>query len=453
MGAIYSNAYCTVIAAAGEGAQAGLPGVSNSCRRQQREVNTRGVTLIELPYSKSHGSALLSSSKWATRGWTYQECYLSTRRLIFTDYCLLYLCNREFASEPFKHRVRTSEETNTSSFARFVPSTTFSGHRASTATLREHIQEYTRRDLSHSEDSLNAFLGVLDYNSKTRRPMAHLWGLPLYEDQATAPQPRDILFELFWWHETPGSRRDGFPSWTWAGWAGPVRFRARDRVRMFPEGGTEGLRLPPPDRPQGTRIIVTDHGDKTLYEYAKALLENTRSHGLLSSHLGPKTLSVYCYALPLRLQYFGLSEDQINKEYIMTTRKTSEYAINRWTRRPEHPAGGQLAVVQVCSGIHMCIQPRLDLKVEQQSTHFALYFGTEKNKTPGLFVRDRSLLVVKRIYDEVYERIGLIHWRFIDLDQTIFFIDEEANFLKTVVLPSEDELFCTLTEQKTICLV
>ena len=452
MGEIYSNAYCTVIAAAGEDAQTGLPGVSNISRREQRRVNVKDVTLIELPYSKDHGSALLSSSKWATRGWTYQEGYLSTRRLIFTEYCLLYLCNKEFASEPFKHRVGTTREADKQSFARFVPSATFRGHRTSTATLRENIQEYTRRDLSHSEDSLNAFLGVLDYNSRTQGPMTHLWGLPLYEDQAMAPQPRDILFELFWWHDVPGRRRGEFPSWTWAGWAGPVRFHVRDRVRPFPEGATEGLRLPPPHRPQGTRIIATDHGNKTLYEYAKDLLENTRSHGPLPSNLGPKKLSICCHALPLRLQYIELSEDQINKKYIMNTGINSEYAINKWSRRPEHPAGGQLAVVQVYGGIYMCIQPRLDLDVERQGNFFALHFFNVENKCSGVFVRNRSLLVVRRIGDEVYERIGLIHWRFIDLDQAIFFIDEEDHFLERVVLPPEDELFCT-TAEKTICLV
>lgn len=453
MGEIYSNAYCTVIAAAGEDAHTGLPGVSNTCRREQRTVSLDEVTLAERPYSKDHGSALLSSSKWATRGWTYQEGYLSTRRLIFTEYCLLYLCNREFASEPFQRRVATTGEANRQSFARFVPSATFSGHRASTANLREHIQEYTSRDLSRSEDSLNAFLGVLDYNSKTRRPMAHLWGLPLYEDQARAPRPRDILFEIFWWHESPGTRRRGFPSWTWAGWAGPVRFRARDRVRMFPEGASEGLRLPPPDRPQGTRIKVTDDGDKTLYEYAKSLLENTGSRGLVSPHLGPKTLSVFCHALPLRLQHFDLSEKHINKEYVMSTRQTSEYAISQWSRKPHYSAGGQLAVVQLCSGLYMCIYPRLDVDVEPQSDCFALHLGTVGNESSGTFVRSRSLLVVRRVHDEFYERVGLIHWRFIDLDQAIFFIDDEASFVERVSLPPEDELFSTVAEAKTISLV
>lgn len=453
MGEIYSNAYCTVIAAAGEDAQAGLPGVSNAGRREQRKISLDGVTLVERPYSKDHGAALLSSSKWATRGWTYQEGYLSTRRLIFTEYCLLYLCNREFTSEPFQHRVATTGESNRQSFARFVPSATFSGHRASTATLREHIEEYTRRDLSHSEDSLNAFLGVLDYNSKTRRPMAHLWGLPLYEDQARAPRPRDILFELFWWHESPGTRRKGFPSWTWAGWAGSVRFRARDRVRMFPEGSSEGLRLPPPDHPQGTRIKVPDEAGKTLYEYARSNLEKISSHGLVSPHLGPKTLSVFCHALPLRLQSFDLSEEHINKDYVMSIEKSSEYAISQWNRKPNYSAGGHLAVVQVCSGLHMCIHPRLDTDVEPQGDFFALNLGHVGNKSSGLFVRNRSLLVVRRIYDEFYERVGLIHWRFIDLDQTIFFMNDEPSFVERVVLPSEDEMFSTVAEAKAISLM
>lgn len=457
MGEIYSNAYCTVIAAAGKDAQTGLPGVSRT-RQKQREVNVKGVILTELPYSKDHGSALLSSSKWATRGWTYQEGYLSTRRLIFTDYRLLYLCNKEFAPEPFKKQQSTSGEAiwaqrhwaKKHSFARFVPHTAFSGHRASAANLREQIQEYTRRDLSHSEDSLNAFLGVLDYNSRAARPMAHLWGLPLYEDQATAPQPRDILFELFWWHEVPSTRRHRFPSWTWVGWAGPVRFRTRNKVRMFPEG----LRLPPPSHPGGTNISVKEDGGHTLYEYADDLLEKTKICDLAQSQLGPRRLLVSCHVLPLRMQHFHLHDGQINDEYIMTHQHHSSAAINTWGRRPNHPAGGgRLAVVQVCCGVSMCIRPWLDQEVGQRGDCFALHFGsTSQNTSPGLFTRDRNLLVVRRIRDEVYKRIGLIHWHFLDFDQSIFFIDEDDDFVGKAILPSEDELFCTVAEKKTICL-
>lgn len=459
MGEIYSNAYCTVIAAAGEDAQTGLPGVSRTPRQQQREVNVKDVTLIELPYSKDHGSALLSSSKWATRGWTYQEGYLSTRRLIFTEYRLFYLCNGEFAPEPFKRQESTTGQdvwakrhwAKKHSFARFVPHTAFSGHRASAANLREQIQEYTRRDLSHPEDSLNAFLGVLDYNSRTTRPMAHLWGLPLYEDQATAPQPRDILFELFWWHEAPATRRHRFPSWTWVGWAGPVRFRTRNKVRMFPEG----LRLHPPGHPGGTDVAVFDDGDGTLYEYAESLLKKTKTRDLVQSQLGPRRLLVSCHALPLRMRHFNLCEDQVNGEYTMTTQHPSSAVINTWSRRPNHPAaGGRLAVVQVCSGVYMCIRPWLDQEVGQRDDDcFALHFGgTTQNTSPGLFTRDRNLLVVRRIRDEVYERIGLIHWHFLDFDQSIFFIDEGGDFMDKVVLPPEDELFCTVAEKETICL-
>lgn len=449
MGEIYSNACCTVIAAAGD-AQTGLPGISGIPREEKRQVSIEGVTFIEMPYSKEHGSALLSSSKWATRGWTYQEGYLSVRRLIFTKYRLLYLCNKDFAPEPFRKQDSTPEEVNWAqkhSLARFMPQMAFGGHKASAAYLRKQIQEYTRRDLSHPEDSLNAFLGVLDYNSRTTRPMAHLWGLPLYEDKATAPQPRDILFELFWWHETPATRRHSFPSWTWVGWAGPVRFGTKNKIRMFPEG----LRLPPPNQPQGTSISVTSNRDQTLYEYAETLLKNIKTGDLLHHQLGPRRLLVSCHVLPLRMKHFHLYD---NSEYTMTTRHTSSALINKWTRRPNHTARGHLAVVRVCDGTYMCIQPWLDQEIGQWDDCFCLHFDTTKNTSPGLFTRDRNLLVVKRVRNEVYKRIGLIHWHFLDFDQAMFFIDEEGEFMEKVILPPEDELFCAVeeAEAKTICL-
>lgn len=125
MGEIYSNAYCTVIAAAGEDAQTGLAGVEKTPRREHHEVSINGVTLAEMCYSRGHGSALLSSSKWATRAWTYQECHLSTRRIVFTEHQVMYLCNREYIAEPFRQPITITGKCGQCTFGPFVPHTSF----------------------------------------------------------------------------------------------------------------------------------------------------------------------------------------------------------------------------------------------------------------------------------------------------------------------------------------
>lgn len=451
MGEIYSRAYCTVIAAAGKDAQTGLPGVSKTHPRRQQKASIKGVTLLESYYSSYHGADLLSSSNWARRGWTYQECYLSTRRLIFTEHGLMYLCNRQYAAEPFKNKVDMAGEDKNRSFASFMPYLTLSGLQAGAGNLRKQIQEYTRRDLTFPEDSINAFLGVLDHASRTERAMAHLWGLPLYENQPEAPQPRDMLFDLFWWHEAPGNRRHGFPSWTWAGWAGPVRFQTHDK---YPSASNPPeLCLHPPDHPQGRNILVmSDDGDHTLCEYAQAFLKKTKTEEFLLSHLGPTRLLVSCYVLPLRLQHFHLSEDQVKNGYTLTLAYASSNSADDWERAPNHQSGGCLAVVQVRSGVYLCIRPLLDLEAEQWDNCFALHFVCA-SKSWGLPTCEFSILVVRRMDNGMFERVGLIHWRFYDFDQPMFFVDEEANFTERVVLPAEEDLFCTVAQKQTICLV
>jgi hypothetical protein len=87
------------------------------------------------------------------------------------------------------------------------------------ASLAACIEEYTRRDLSYDYDALNACLGVLNtwatQSSLLLHPVPfHLWGLPI----------GDSDLHLDWIHPEPGTRRAEFPSWSWVGWKGPVRF-------------------------------------------------------------------------------------------------------------------------------------------------------------------------------------------------------------------------------------
>lgn len=72
MGDIYRCAALTLIAAAGENADAGLVGVSRPRTRQQRS-RIEAADVVLLPPALPH---VLESSVWNTRGWTYQEAVL-----------------------------------------------------------------------------------------------------------------------------------------------------------------------------------------------------------------------------------------------------------------------------------------------------------------------------------------------------------------------------------------
>lgn len=90
MGRIYSNSILTIIAAAGDGPDYGLPGVSSRPRLAQVGVKINDeISLVLYEPPKDH----IASSKWNTRGWTYQEGLLSKRRLVFTDLMVYFQCH------------------------------------------------------------------------------------------------------------------------------------------------------------------------------------------------------------------------------------------------------------------------------------------------------------------------------------------------------------------------
>lgn len=89
MDKVYSNAVITIIAAAGDDASYGLPGLSSVSRRVQPYAKTRGQLLASTMRSSQE---IIGSSRWATRGWTYQEAALSKRRFVFTEEQVFYEC-------------------------------------------------------------------------------------------------------------------------------------------------------------------------------------------------------------------------------------------------------------------------------------------------------------------------------------------------------------------------
>jgi hypothetical protein len=211
MGHIYSGASLSIVAAAGEDPSHGLPGVSYRSRQVQRFANLRDCTLVEtFPDLKSS----IAASKWATRAWTYQEGHLAKRKLIFTDQQVAYVCGHSMCLESLSSSVKIDEMADD-----FNMDDIFS---TSTAPRGDYdydrrLKEFTSRQLSYGSDALNACLGVLDSWSASPSdhgdpPYIHLWGIRMTQTGLT----------LTWYHDSPGSRRNGFPTWSWASSEGPV---------------------------------------------------------------------------------------------------------------------------------------------------------------------------------------------------------------------------------------
>ncbi|KAH7080950.1 heterokaryon incompatibility protein-domain-containing protein [Paraphoma chrysanthemicola] len=206
MAAIYAKAKLTLVAAAGDGANYGLPGVS-----RPRTVEQKALRLSDsfgLVYGTRSLETCLKESKWNQRGWTYQEHMASSALLFFTNDGLHfqqgYDYNRLTVSEGPAHNGLGSSHNDLSSLAM--------------------IETYSRRNLTFPTDVLRALAGSLS---------------AVYGERISFGMPWDHFDSAVLW-ELDGlrnkdhkySKRDSvgphvFPSWSWTSVEGRVVFKSR----------------------------------------------------------------------------------------------------------------------------------------------------------------------------------------------------------------------------------
>jgi hypothetical protein len=233
MDLIYSNAELTIIAVAGRDASYGLPGINGTQRRYQPRLKHGNHLLLS---TLSHPRFLVEHSKWATRGWTFQEGVLSKRRLFFTDEQIVFDCNTGHCAEIMSHPStamhpdagicspkNTSELENP--ISPFVHKNT-----DDPTTIMSFISEFSRRSLTFPGDRLNAMQGIFQSFSKGKWPLWHVMGVPVFKLAESEPAwhlqdlspscsaEHAFIAGLSWGSLSPGKRNEPFPSWTWAGW-------------------------------------------------------------------------------------------------------------------------------------------------------------------------------------------------------------------------------------------
>ncbi|KAI6767475.1 hypothetical protein HG530_005484 [Fusarium avenaceum] len=80
------------------------------------------------------------------------------------------------------------------------------------------VTEYSKRELSYASDAVAAMMGILNkFNDSSAKPV----------NIETHGIPSDQLEKGLLWmplNDTSLQRRSGFPSWSWAGWAGSVAY-------------------------------------------------------------------------------------------------------------------------------------------------------------------------------------------------------------------------------------
>jgi hypothetical protein len=216
MHVVYENAYLTLFAATGADSNAGLPGVQPNSRGVSQHVTTvsDGLTLIS---PISYGD--IKRSKWATRAWTYQEYFFAKRRLLFLSGQMVYQCNtirwrEDIAQEHLeKGLVHFQVDGAGNRMSWEPPAKRFpnaESGRWSRHSFNTYLETYLDRNLTFDNDILNAFAGIIQ--EAESKKLKCYWGL----------MEKNIGIDMLWLPCKWLIRRPGFPSWSWAGWKGPI---------------------------------------------------------------------------------------------------------------------------------------------------------------------------------------------------------------------------------------
>ncbi|KAI0526516.1 heterokaryon incompatibility protein-domain-containing protein [Xylaria bambusicola] len=222
MDLIYGNAVLTICAADGD-ASSGLRAMrpeNHNLNQPWRKV-MRGLDLMVTRPPEIH----IRQSAWNERAWTFQERLLSRRCLIFTNGRVYFQCRSTGMSEEI---YADRKGAGWSLDLVHAPMQMF--RQIDTCAVwvyMRSVELYTERKLTKPKDILAAFSGVSNVlKGRMRAPFIH--GLPSsHFDLALLWEPiREIERRVI---EESAEKRSysipDFPSWSWAGWVGPVAFK------------------------------------------------------------------------------------------------------------------------------------------------------------------------------------------------------------------------------------
>ncbi|KAL0930588.1 uncharacterized protein CTRU02_214663 [Colletotrichum truncatum] len=218
MGAIYSSATLTIVAADGDATVGlrGLKGISSSREFAQGVIpvfQDEKVIIRNEPVLRQ----LTGCDEYFDRGWTYQEYYLSKRRLIFSRKQIYWQCSGQSWSEDLiddRMSAKSRDEWFGELAALMVGVPKYE-------VLYRWLSEYNNRILSYPEDALPGITGFLAVLSRSFAG-GFLFGLA-----------ESSFDSLLLWHaqfnvdmerrkhsgkENLSKKSPVLPSWSWIGW-------------------------------------------------------------------------------------------------------------------------------------------------------------------------------------------------------------------------------------------
>ncbi|KXH25223.1 hypothetical protein CSIM01_04167 [Colletotrichum simmondsii] len=242
MDVIYSRASFTIVSANGEDANARLSGICgiDRIKKQHTAEYSSDLTLLSLVPDFEDGAQQIY---WNTRGWTYQERLLSRRLVFFTDNTVYFQCDQMTCSEDFNMLrddvTQSASQQNITLSRGEAPPTLTRRHQYRLGISPEYyyrmVTEYTSREMSHTDDRVNGFKGILNVIEKVPEYKGvFVWGTWAKDLLAFSLlwQPRQELSRVVKYKSDPPIIL--YPSWSWAGWTGAVRFDDLDDWNGLP---------------------------------------------------------------------------------------------------------------------------------------------------------------------------------------------------------------------------
>jgi len=241
---IYAGAALTLVAAAGNGAHCGLPGMGTVSRRRIGVFHNGYTILIQ-----RHESGEPEFSEWGSRGWSFQEEVLFHRVLYFGPDQLIFRCattRTPVGGKDIRYRECSGPDgLAIEPFAR----DRHPHHNVQGLSLRDGsfntlffdvVQQYQQRKFTFESDAELGLLGILR-KLAIEQDMVFLQSIPLSVDGARYQErlpPASTSMLCHWMlYAAPWKtrRRHEFPSWSWLGWHLVEQVSGRDAVATLPQ--------------------------------------------------------------------------------------------------------------------------------------------------------------------------------------------------------------------------
>ncbi|WZH46983.1 heterokaryon incompatibility protein-domain-containing protein [Fusarium acuminatum] len=223
MDLIYSKALFTIVAACGSDSESGLAGFPSSPRDIfQRQVKVSPNELHVMPCLNLSEGDTLESSKWNTRGWTFQERLLSRRALIFTNSQIYWCCEgRTWDEESLVDIPGSTIVAMAQEFGCYDEWESIEA-KFSEEIYSTYITQFSTRQFTFPSDALPAFLGIIHRYEHLNKQKLH-WGLRTirFDQSLVWKYGQDRRREMYTYISKDSVACSvPYPSWSWLGWTG-----------------------------------------------------------------------------------------------------------------------------------------------------------------------------------------------------------------------------------------